>query len=399
MPFPSNPTNGQQVTVNGTLYTYNSAKDAWSRTSSVGSTAGGVVVVSEIPPATVANPDRVNIWIDSDSGKQYVYVNDNTSSQWVELGGGTQGATGAQGIQGNIGSPGGATGATGVQGATGPQGNPGGATGATGPSGSPGSPGGATGATGLTGATGVGATGATGIGATGSTGPAGATGPILTIAVSDDPPSSPSSGTLWWASNVGSLYFYYVDSDSGQWITASLGPAGPVGATGASGVSGISGATGATGPTGSPGGATGATGTSGSIGATGATGLVSRSNASVTVTNLAAGANANASITGFTGYNLYKIQVSNPAWVRLYTNIAARALDLTRSQGVDPSPDVGIIAEVITTTVNQTVTLSPAVLGFNDENPVTNQIPIYVTNTGVSANTITVNVTIVRTEL
>ena len=238
MPFPSNPSNGQQVTVNGTLYTYNSAKDTWSRTSSVGSTAGGVVVVSENPPVTLANPERVNIWVDSDNGKQYVYVNDNTSSQWVELGGGTQGATGIQGNIGSPGSPGGATGPIGATGATGPQGNPGGATGATGPQGPSGNPGGATGATGLTGATGIGATGATGIGATGLTGATG---------------SSGVNGL------VGS--------------TGSTGPAGPIGATGSTGPQGDpGGATGATGIQGPPG-STGATGTQGNIGSTGATGI------------------------------------------------------------------------------------------------------------------------------
>ena len=384
MPFPSNPTNGQQVNINGTLYTYNSTKDTWTRTSSVGSTAGGVIVSSEVPPVTLANPERVNIWIDTDTGRQYVYVNDNTSSQWVELGGGTLGATGIQGNIGAPGSPGGATGATGPVGATGVQGDPGGGTGATGPAGAAGSPGGATGATGLTGATGVfGSTGATGVGATGIQGATGSSGPIFTIAVSDTPPTSPNIGTLWWASSVGSLYFYYSDGDSSQWVTAGIGPMGMTGATGSTGPAG------ATGAAGSPGGATGATG---------ALGLVSRTTANVTVANLAAGANANASITGFAGYNLYKINVSNPAWVRLYTSQAARAIDTTRSQGVDPAADVGIITEVITTTTNQTVTLSPAILGFNDESPVTNQIPIYITNTGSNANTISVTVTIVRTE-
>ncbi len=44
--FPSNPTNGQQATVNGTLYTYDSAQTAWVRTSS--SPVGDLTVTGNI---------------------------------------------------------------------------------------------------------------------------------------------------------------------------------------------------------------------------------------------------------------------------------------------------------------------------------------------------------------
>lgn len=408
MAFPSNPVNNQTATVNGVVYIYDSNRDSWTRVSSVAANQGGVLQVSQEPFAPVLTPDRVNIWIDSDSGRQYIFVDDGNSQQWVELGGGTQGATGAQGATG---SPGGATGATGPAGIQGIQGDPGGATGATGLPGATGSPGGATGATGIAGNIGpVGATGQQGIrGATGSTGPigaSGATGPVYTITVSNIAPSNPQAGQVWWDSSAAQLFFYYQDQDSSQWVTVGVGPQGPIGATGPSGgptgatgpqgATGTGGATGSTGPQGSPGGATGATGVTG---ATGQTGLVSRSTAFSTTTSLAAGTSGNLDITGFRGYNLYKIGVSHPAWVRLYTNQAARSADSARSQGTDPTADIGIITEVITTTVNQTVTLSPAVLGFNDENPITENIPVAVTNTGTQANLITVTLTLVRTEV
>ena len=81
-------------------------------------------------------------WMDSDTGIEFVYINDGNSSQWIQptvptgLGAtGPQGNTGATGPQGNTG-PQGPTGAastvagpTGPTGPTGPQGN----TGATGP--------------------------------------------------------------------------------------------------------------------------------------------------------------------------------------------------------------------------------------------------------------------------
>lgn len=350
MPFPSNPSNGQTATVNGVLFVYDSTNNVWRKSVSISSGTGGILSTANIPPQ-VFSTDRVNIWVDSESGRQYLYVNDGNSVQWVELGGGTAGATGIAGATGSsvkissnpplaqqgdlwldedngrlaaflgngwveigagiqgatgpagpIGDPGGATGATGPlgntgglgatgltgsTGSTGPQGDPGGATGATGPRGFTGNTG-ATGSTGTRGATGAtGLTGATGIGATGATGLRGNIGPIYTIEVSDNPPVSPTIGSLWWASTEGSLYFYYNDGDSGQWVTAGIGPRGepgsPGGATGATGIQGYTGYTGATGatgipgiqgPAGSPGGATGATGVSGSPGgATGATGV------------------------------------------------------------------------------------------------------------------------------
>jgi hypothetical protein len=133
-------------------------------------------------------------------------------------------------------------------------------------------------------------------------------------------------------------------------------------------------------------------------GYTGSSGLVSRSTATVTTASVANAASTTASITGFKGYNLYKVYSSHAAWIRFYTNVAARTTDSSRTQGTDPTPDVGIVTEVITSAAGQTVTLAPAVLGFNDENPVTTAIPIAVTNLSGSAVAITVTITLVQTE-
>ena len=385
MAFPSNPVNNQTAVVNGIVYIYDSSNDSWTRVSSVAANQGGVLQVSQEPFAPVLTPDRVNIWIDSDTGRQYIFVDDGNSQQWVELGGGTQGATGLTGNIGAPGSPGGATGATGIQGNVGPAGDPGGATGATGLTGIPGSPGGATGATGVTGNIGTtgatgpqgirGATGATGV--IGTTGATGSTGPEFLIQVSDSIPPSPNGGSLWWDSNIGQLFFYYVDNDSSQWVTASLGPAGPTGAQGATGASGINGAT----------------------GATGLTGLVSRSTVIAYTDTINANITANIVATGFSGYNLYKIAASHPAWIRIYTSPSARTADAARLITADPTPDVGIITEVITSSVNQTVSLAPAVLGYNDESPVSANINMAVTNTGNTSANIAITLTLVRTEV
>jgi len=60
--------------------------------------------------------------------------------------------------------------------------------------------------------------------ATGSGGGGGAT-----LVVSDTTPSSPSQGTLWFNSTELSLYLYYQDGTSNQWveIVGSQGPTGP----------------------------------------------------------------------------------------------------------------------------------------------------------------------------
>ena len=323
---------------------------------------GATTSISSSPPA---NPTAGQFWLKDDTGELYIYYNDGDSNQWIQPVGGA-GPTGATGLTG---SPGGATGATGVAGPTGPVGATGitgatglgdtGATGSTGPQGVQG-PQGATGFNGVDGATGAtGPAGATGIqGNIGPVGATGATGPTFSISVGDTPPGSPTNGTLWWDSSIGSLFFYYVDADSSQWVSAAVAPAG----------------------------------------AGGGTSLGSRTTANVTTTSIANSATSDVVVTGFKGYNLYKISSSHAAWIRLYTTTAARTSDSARTQGTDPTPDTGIITEVITSTADQTVVLAPAVAGFNDESPVTANIAMAVTNLSGGANAITVSLTLVQTE-
>jgi len=131
---------------------------------------------------------------------------------------GPTGATGAQGTTGPTG-PQGATGATGAQG---PQGNPG-ATGATGPQG----PTGATGAQGPAGQ-GVPAGGAAGTVLTKNTATdydtiwATVAGSGSATWIGPNPPASPVVGQLWWRTDPDqTLYVYYDDGNSKQWVTAT----------------------------------------------------------------------------------------------------------------------------------------------------------------------------------
>jgi hypothetical protein len=127
-------------------------------------------------------------------------------------------------------------------------------------------------------------------------------------------------------------------------------------------------------------------------------GLKSRDSLTGSTGSIADDATANVNITGYKGYMLYKIQTSAAAWVRLYVSDAARTADATRTQGQDPLPGSGVIAEVITTGA-ETVIIAPGVIGFNNETPVTNVVPAAVTNlTGGSAD-ITVTLTAVEMEI
>ena len=127
------------------------------------------------------------------------------------------------------------------------------------------------------------------------------------------------------------------------------------------------------------------------------TGLVSRNVISLSTASLPSGSTGNIAMVGFKGYMLYKIQTSAAAWVRIYTDSASRAADITRSQGVDPSPGSGVIVEVVTTGA-QTILISPAVVGFSNETTPNANIQLAVTNNSGGTTPITVTLTIVQLE-
>lgn len=72
--FPANPTNGQAYG----SYIYNSAIGAWQSKEDPAT----VAVTSTTAPATANNGD---IWYNTNTGVSYVYYNDGTSAQWVEI--------------------------------------------------------------------------------------------------------------------------------------------------------------------------------------------------------------------------------------------------------------------------------------------------------------------------
>ena len=217
--------------------------------------------------------------------------------------------------------------------------------------------------------------------------------------------TSPTTGTLIVSGGVGIAKDVFVGGNfnvsgnlyqNGSLFTGS-GGGGGIGATGATGIQGNIGATGPAGSESASTGATGASGIQGNIGATGVGTTASRSTVSGVTSSLTNGTTDNINLTGFKGYALYKIQVTAASWVRIYSSAAARSSDSGRSSGTDPASDAGVITEIITTG-SGIVTLTPAVLGFNDETVPTTTIPIAVTNNSGAAAAITVTLTLVKTE-
>lgn len=130
----------------------------------------------------------------------------------------------------------------------------------------------------------------------------------------------------------------------------------------------------------------------------GGSGLQSRALTSATANILANGATQNLNIAGSRGYILYKISSSVPAWIRVYVNTAARSGDSTRLITQDPPADAGVIAEVVTSALNQTIYLTPGIIGFNDEGSQDTDIYIAVTNLSGADADVTVSLTHVAIE-
>lgn len=127
-------------------------------------------------------------------------------------------------------------------------------------------------------------------------------------------------------------------------------------------------------------------------------GLQSRVLRSATATQLSNNSTQFLNVSGSRGYTLYKISSSVPAWIRVYINTTSRNNDTSRLINEDPSTDSGVVAEVITGALNQTVHFTPAIVGFNDEGSADTDIYVSVTNLSGSTADITVSLTYVSIE-
>lgn len=113
-----------------------------------------------------------------------------------------------------------------------------------------------------------------------------------------------------------------------------------------------------------------------------------------------AGNTVDITIPAAKGYALFKIEIDHPAWVRLYTDTTSRTNDADRGYTTDPTPGSGVVAEVYSVTAGiSTFRMAPAVIGYNDDDPPTDNIYAKVTNTDSSSGRdIEVKVTVVRVE-
>ena len=99
-------------------------------------------------------------------------------------------------------------------------------------------------------------------------------------------------------------------------------------------------------------------------------------------------------ITGYKAYSLFKIKSSHEAWVRVYVDAASRTADTTRSEGQDPNPGSGLIAEIRTSGNDQTILVTPGAFGFINDN--TNNIYLSVVNRSGNQQAITVTLTLIQ---
>ena len=105
------------------------------------------------------------------------------------------------------------------------------------------------------------------------------------------------------------------------------------------------------------------------------------------------GARGELEITGYKGYVLYKIVTDADAWVRIYCDDASRQADINRSEGNDPAPGSGVIAEA---RIDGTQLVTPGVMGFNNDDPRTETIYLSINNRSGSAQAITVTLTLLK---
>ena len=115
-----------------------------------------------------------------------------------------------------------------------------------------------------------------------------------------------------------------------------------------------------------------------------------------TSSSIVSGADGNLTITGYRGYVLYKIKPSVASWVRIYCDETSRTNDSSRSHGNDPLPGSGVIAEVLTTSADQEVLLTPGVMGFNNDSSPSTNIYLAINNRSGSAAAVTVTLTVLK---
>ena len=135
-----------------------------------------------------------------------------------------------------------------------------------------------------------------------------------------------------------------------------------------------------------------------SVAGGGGGGLTNRNSISITASNLPPLSATSATLSGWKSYALLSIETSAAAWVTLYSSVANKNTDWSRSILTDPAFGSGVISEVISTQSGKTL-FTPSVIGFSSENTPSTDIPIKIYN--MSTNTtlsVVVTATILKLE-
>ena len=126
--------------------------------------------------------------------------------------------------------------------------------------------------------------------------------------------------------------------------------------------------------------------------------LATRENKVGSIASTASGSTATLNILGFKSYMVTKVQTTYPAWVRIYTDATGRSNDFYRDISVDPSPDSGVVLEVVTTSGGLSKVIAPGVLGFNNDSPTSATLYVSVTNNDVVSRATQVTLTLLQLE-
>lgn len=95
---------------------------------------------------------------------------------------------------------------------------------------------------------------------------------------------------------------------------------------------------------------------------------------------------------------LFKAATLTPARVRVYSRDVYRINDLSRSLGIAPSGESGLVLEVVTIAANLELDLSPLVWGGNLEDVQSQDIPMTVTNLSNVAQKVQVDFLLITAE-
>ena len=128
-----------------------------------------------------------------------------------------------------------------------------------------------------------------------------------------------------------------------------------------------------------------------------AAGGVSRVTETETTASTSDGASASVEFATLgKSFAIQKVTAEKESWIRIYSDTASRTADSSRTQGTDPSDGSGVIAEFIATSANTVFKVTPAIMGWLDDNET--QVPVAVQNNTGGTTTTQVTITALKIE-